>query len=184
MMFADYYEILEISPKADAGTIERVFRYLAGRYHPDNKESGDRHRFDQVIEAYAVLRAPEKRAAYDVQYKYHTGLRWKLAEEAFTANGVDRDADIQNRMLALLYTKRRRNILEPGIGPVEFERLLDYPAEHLEFHFWYLKEKGWILKMENGTIAITVDGVDRVQTEHHAAATRNLLADQSERARL
>jgi hypothetical protein len=38
--------------------------------------------------------------------------------------------------------------------------------------------------MENGTIAITVEGVDRVQTEHHAAATRTLLADQRERARV
>jgi curved DNA-binding protein CbpA len=37
--FADYYEILEISPKADAGTIERVFRYLAGRYHPDTRRA-------------------------------------------------------------------------------------------------------------------------------------------------
>jgi hypothetical protein len=27
-----------------------------------------------------------------------------------------------------------------------------------------LKEKGWISKMENGTIAITVGGVDRAQT--------------------
>jgi curved DNA-binding protein CbpA len=132
--FADYYEILEISPKADSGTIERVFRYLAGRYHPDNKESGDRARFDLVLEAHTVLRAPEKRAAYDVQYKTHSDLRWKLAE-AVKGNGVDRDADIQNRMLAILYTKRRRDIREPGIGAFELERLLDCPAEHLEFHF-------------------------------------------------
>ncbi|NNC65504.1 MAG: DnaJ domain-containing protein, partial [Gammaproteobacteria bacterium] len=31
----DLYEILEISPNASHETIERVFRYLAQRYHPD-----------------------------------------------------------------------------------------------------------------------------------------------------
>ena len=40
--FIDYYETLEISPNANSGTIERMFRYLAQRYHPDNKDTGDR----------------------------------------------------------------------------------------------------------------------------------------------
>jgi curved DNA-binding protein CbpA len=181
--FVDYYEILELSPKADARTVERVFRHIASRYHPDNKDTGNRALFDLVVDAHTVLRDPEKRAAYDVQYKTHSHLRWKVAEEASSGNGVDRDVDIQNRMLAILYAKRRRNIREPGVGPVEFERLLDCPVEHLEFHFWYLKEKGWIAITENGTIAITVDGVDRVQAEHHPGATKKQLTNQRERAR-
>ena len=37
------------------------------------------------------------------------------------------------------------------------ERLSGCPREHLEFHLWYLKAKGWIAKLENGTVAITVD---------------------------
>ena len=181
--FVDYYEILELSPNANASTVERVFRHFATRYHPDNKETGDRALFDLVIEAHAVLRHPEKRAAYDVEYKAHSHLRWDIAEEAASGNGVARDADMQNRMLAFLYAKRRRDTNEPGVGPVEFERLLDCPTEHLEFHFWYLKEKGWIATTERGTIAITIDGVDRVQAEHHAAATKRMLTDQRERAR-
>ena len=40
-MFIDYYEILEISPNANSETVERIFRYLAMRYHPDNRETGD-----------------------------------------------------------------------------------------------------------------------------------------------
>src|SRR6266702_8690906 len=32
----DYYEFLQISPHADNETIHRVYRYLAGRLHPDN----------------------------------------------------------------------------------------------------------------------------------------------------
>lgn len=36
----DYYEVLQISPNADADTIQRVFRLLAQRFPPDNAESG------------------------------------------------------------------------------------------------------------------------------------------------
>ena len=50
---------------------------------------------------------------------------------------------------------------DPGIGNFELERVLGCPAEHLEFHVWYLKEKGWIKTTESGTLAITVEGVDR-----------------------
>ena len=32
----------------------------------------------------------------------------------------------------------------------------------LEFHLWYLKQKGWVERTETGGYAITVDGVDRV----------------------
>jgi curved DNA-binding protein CbpA len=40
-MFKDYYEILDISPNANSETIERLFRYLAPRYHPANNDTGD-----------------------------------------------------------------------------------------------------------------------------------------------
>jgi curved DNA-binding protein CbpA len=33
--FIDYYEILEISPNANSGTIDRIFRHLAQRCHPE-----------------------------------------------------------------------------------------------------------------------------------------------------
>jgi curved DNA-binding protein CbpA len=48
--FIDYYEILEISPNANSGTIDRIFRHLAQSYHPDNPDSGDRAHFDVVLE--------------------------------------------------------------------------------------------------------------------------------------
>jgi hypothetical protein len=48
--------------------------------------------------------------------------------------------------------------------------------EHLEFHLWYLREKGWIRRTESGTVAITVEGVDRANSEHERKTTNNLLA--------
>ncbi|MER9455181.1 J domain-containing protein, partial [Mesorhizobium sp. M0478] len=64
----------------------------------------------------------------------------------------------------------------PGIGDVEIERLLGCPPEHLEFHLWYMKAKGWIARIENGTIAITVEGVDRADSELRRDTSTRLLS--------
>src|SRR6476659_1926435 len=94
-MFTDYYEILEISPNANTETIERVFRYLAMRYHPDNQGTGDLARFSQIVEAHNTLKDPVKRAQYDIQHKDQSGIRSKLAEQASDSKSIGRDADIQ-----------------------------------------------------------------------------------------
>src|SRR4051812_30761156 len=176
-MFKDYYEILEVSPNANSETIERLFRYLALRYHPDNKDTGDLTRFTEVVEAHDALKDPLSRAAYDIQHKDHSGARWKLAKEAGNTNSIQRDAIFQDHLLSMLYVKRRQNINDPGVGSHELERLSGLPHEHLEFHLWYLKAKGWIERLENGTLAITVAGVDRTSSERPHQATTRLLTD-------
>jgi curved DNA-binding protein CbpA len=177
--FIDYYEILEISPNANTETVERIFRYLAQRYHPDNRDTGDRARFDVVIEAHDTLKDPIKRAQYDVEHRNRSNLRSQLVDEVGDSKCIGRGVDIQDLLLSVLYVKCRQNVREPGIGDIELERLSGCPTEHLEFHLWYLKEKGWIRKTENGTYAITVDGVDRANSEYHQKTTPHLLADQS-----
>jgi len=179
--FIDYYELLEISPNANSGTIERMFRYFAQRYHPDNHDTGDRDRFDLMAEAYATLRDPVKRAQYDIQHRDHSNFSWKLAKEASDSKGINGDVDTQTKLLSILYAKRRQNIRDPGVGNQELEHLLGCPPEHLEFHLWYLKEKAWIGKTESGTLAITVEGVDRVNSEQHRKTSNKLLTDQSDK---
>ena len=176
--FVDYYEILDISPNADSGAIERMFRYHAQRYHPDNRDTGDRLRFDVIVEAHNTLRDPIKRAQYDIQHKNYSGFRGGLAEEAGDSKGIKRDVDVQNKILSILYVKRRQNVSDPGSGYLELERLSGCGAEHLEFHLWYLKEKGWIGRTENGMLAITVEGVDRANSEHdRKTISKKLLSD-------
>ncbi|HEY2662447.1 MAG TPA: J domain-containing protein [Caulobacteraceae bacterium] len=177
--FIDYYEILEISPNANSETVERVFRYLARRYHPDNHATADRDRFDLVLKAHNTLRDPVKRVQYDIEYKNQSSFRSELAEEASDSEGVDRDIDIQNKLLSIFYVKRRKNLKDPGVGDIELERLLGCPIEHLEFNLWYMKEKRWIVRTENGMFAITIEGVDHASTESHIKAAKKLLTDQS-----
>lgn len=62
----DCYEVLQLSPNADGETISRVYRLLAARYHPDNRETGDSEKFIRLSQAYQILSDPEKRARYDV----------------------------------------------------------------------------------------------------------------------
>ncbi len=61
----NYYEILQVDPGADQEIIERVYRLLVKRYHPDNGHSGEASKFRTLIEAYSILSNPEKRAAND-----------------------------------------------------------------------------------------------------------------------
>jgi hypothetical protein len=65
----DCYETMQLSRNADAETISRVYRLLASRYHPDNRETGDSEKFLRLAEAYQILSDPEKRARYDVGYR-------------------------------------------------------------------------------------------------------------------
>jgi curved DNA-binding protein CbpA len=180
--FVDYYEILEISPNANSGTVERMFRYLAQRYHPDNQDTGDRSRFDAMMEAHDTLKDAGKRAQYDIVHKNHSCTRWKLTEEASGNRGIERDVDIQNRLLSILYVRRRQNISDPGLGAFTLESLLGCPAEHMEFHLWYLKEKGWIRLTDSGMFSITVEGVDRANSEQHPKIANKLLTDQRQSA--
>src|SRR5262249_47642382 len=80
--FIDYYEVLQVNPRAEISTINRVYRHLAKRFHPDNAETGDRKRFDELAEAHETLSNPEKRAAYDVLYADAVDDRLNLLDEA------------------------------------------------------------------------------------------------------
>jgi curved DNA-binding protein CbpA len=181
-MFTDYYEILEISPNANSETIERVFRYLAMRYHPDNQDTGNLSRFSEIVEAHNALKDPIQRAQYDIQHKTQSGFRQTLAKEASDTKGLQQDVLIQDKLLSILYVKLRQNIDDPGIGAYDLERVSGCPREHLEFHLWYLKAKGWIGRLENGTLAITVEGVDRANAEHRPDNTSKLLTHPNRRS--
>lgn len=66
MKFQDYYETLGVGRTASQEEIQKAYRTLARRWHPDiNKEAGAEDRFKAINEAYEVLKDPEKRAQYD-----------------------------------------------------------------------------------------------------------------------
>lgn len=65
----DYYEILEVHPKASPEIIKKAYFILAKKYHPDvypDKQYAIR-KMALLNEAYAVLSNPEKRRDYDAR---------------------------------------------------------------------------------------------------------------------
>ena len=176
----DLYETLEVSPIASQETIERMFRYLAQRYHPD-RDTGNADRFDQIAKAYHTLKDPESRAEYDAKHKTNLDYQWSIVEEAGDIENFENDSLIQERILSVLYTARKRDPREPGLGALQLAKLIGCPHEMLDFHLWYLRDKGWIMRTENGALAITVEGVDR-SLELHQPATRRKLITEEEHA--
>lgn len=161
--FIDYYEVLQISPKADNETIHRVFRMQAARYHPDNKQTGNAERFRMLSRIYETLIDAEKREQYDM----HRRLRepgsipvFGLAE--FVA-GIEGEVNRRLGVLCLLYKRRRSNPDHPSLSLLHLEFLMDFPREHLLFTVGYLREKNYIRIVENSDFQITAEGVDALE---------------------
>jgi curved DNA-binding protein len=75
--FQDYYETLGVARDASREEIQRAYRKLARKYHPDvNKEPGAEEKFKQAGEAYEVLKDPDKRKKYD-----ELGHNWKAGQD-------------------------------------------------------------------------------------------------------
>ena len=173
--FVDYYELLQVSPRADSETVERVFRHLAKKYHPDNPGLADKDKFLQIVDAHEILSNPETRAGYDVRYQDYWDQKWKLASVSSDLSSIGDDKVIRERLLSLLYTQRRRNMKSPGLGENEMARLVRTPLELVEFHLWYLKAKGWVERLETGHIAITALGVDEAEKNRMMLTPERLL---------
>lgn len=66
MYIKDYYQILGIDRSANNNEINKAFRILAKKYHPDiNKSSDASNKFIELYEAYEILKDQEKRKEYD-----------------------------------------------------------------------------------------------------------------------
>jgi len=166
---ADYYETLQISTNAEPETIHRVYRMLAQRFHPDNKDSGNATRFRLVSQAYEVLSVPEKRARYDVVHQQRQQDRWRLVSKgAETENDFAVEQVLRLTVLEVLYTQRRLDTNVPGIFTSDLERLTGRPREHLEFTVWYLIQKKFIQRGDNSLLVISADGVEHLEQNYQA----------------
>ena len=178
--FVDYYEDLQVSSNADLETIERVYRLLAKRYHPDNTSTGNTEKFSIITTAYKVLSEAEKRAAFDAKYEDTRNHKLKALTKASLSNGFENDQKIRHAILSILYIDRRHNPSDSGVGSWRMEKLLEWPEKTLEFHLWYLKEKGWIQRVDNGGYAITAIGVEIVEEDEYILGKDKLITYEKE----
>jgi curved DNA-binding protein len=74
--YKDYYQTLGVPRSASQQDVQKAYRKLARKLHPDISKAPDAEaKFKEITEAYEVLKDPEKRRKYD-QY----GQAWKQAQ--------------------------------------------------------------------------------------------------------
>ena len=77
MDYKDYYATLGVKKDAGQEEIQKAYRKLARKYHPDvNKDPKAELKFKEIGEAYEVLKDPEKRQKYD-----QFGSAWNRARQ-------------------------------------------------------------------------------------------------------
>lgn len=66
-MKQDYYKTLNVEKNATPEELKKAFRKLAMQYHPDKNPGNEeaKKKFQEINEAYEILKDDQKRAAYD-----------------------------------------------------------------------------------------------------------------------
>jgi curved DNA-binding protein CbpA len=163
----DYYEVLQVSSTADAELIQRVFRLLARRFHPDNQRTGNAETFRQLHEAYRVLSDVERRAQFDAVHQARRQQHWRVAAGAASAeNDFEAEQALRMTVLEVFYSKRRLEPREPTLFPNELEGLTGTPREHLEFTTWFLVQKSLLSRADSSGLSITAAGVEYLEQHY------------------
>lgn len=72
----NYYQILEVSENASPEVIEKAYKVLAKKYHPDiwprDKIYFAESKFKEITEAYNILSNNDLRAEYDIKMGFNT----------------------------------------------------------------------------------------------------------------
>ena len=161
----NYYDLLQINPRAEIETVERVYRILAARYDPRNAQTGDPERFRMLTEAYEVLSNPVKRSEYDRWLESSQGAPLSIFLGKEFTDGIDAEAKIRVGVLCLLYSKRRANPDFAALSLLDMENLMAFPRERLLFAIWYLKAKRYVVQDDRSSFIITADGVDFLESQ-------------------
>jgi curved DNA-binding protein len=161
----NYYDLLQINPRAEIETIDRVYRILAGRYHPDNQATGDAEKFRMLNDAYQMLRDPVKRAEYDKQFQTSPAGPLPIFLGKEFADGIDSEAKIRIGVLCLLYSKRRANPDFAALSLLDMENIMAFPRERLLFALWYLRAKRYVVQDDRSSFIISAEGVDYLETQ-------------------
>lgn len=113
----NYYQILEISENASSEIIEKAYKVLAKRYHPDvwpkDKLYLAEIKFKEITEAYKILSNPVSKHNYDIQLaNYISSLNQKLynSQNASNQNNSNQN-DTINDSSEQKNTKKKRNII-------------------------------------------------------------------------
>ncbi|MDD4067118.1 MAG: DnaJ domain-containing protein [Clostridia bacterium] len=105
------YEILEVSPNASTEVIEKAYKTLAKKYHPDTYKADKRYAssmIKKINNAYDILSNEEKRKEYDEQLKYEMQKDIEQKEEDLNMDNTQLKPSFMDKYIQK-YTKRNNN---------------------------------------------------------------------------
>lgn len=108
----NYYEILEVDRKASKEIIEKAYKTLAKKYHPDVQEQNQKVKAEEkmklINEAYSVLSNEEQRYEYDQQLEENT-ISVEKYQELVNEN-IELKRKIQNNTTNKIQNQNQPNI--------------------------------------------------------------------------
>lgn len=97
-MEKNYYDILQVNKNASPEIIEKAYKVLAKKYHPDLQEEKNKKQAEEILkeinEAYEILSNPEKKKNYDnlLQEKEYLENEQKFQQQ----NGSNNSTNYKN----------------------------------------------------------------------------------------
>ena len=153
----DHHELLRAGVAGDAERLDRVYRALAFRYHPDNAGSGDSEIFLRISETYRILSISKPRPEREIAR--HDGINWQPE--------LRRLKDKRIAVLGLLCQRRMSDYRNAFVSPGELESLTGMTPDEVGFILWYLREKHAVSGSDSSPdYSITAAGVDVLESIH------------------
>lgn len=148
-MKKNYYEILEISENASQEIVEKAYKTLAMKYHPDlHGDSADGEDYEEKLqlinEAYAVLKDKEKRAEYDEEMKVEAE-RDNLAAQRIAKKLEDVHAE-DNMAIQKEFLAQQKEILNEAVKQQQEELNKAYEKAYNDAYVQDLKRRGYKVK--------------------------------------
>ena len=112
-MEKNYYDILEINKNASQEIVEKAYKTLAKKYHPDLQDDilkkDAEIKMKEINEAYNIISNPDKRKLYDEELKKDEALK-KIAEyNSYQKNIENIKKQNQNYMQTELDNLKKQN---------------------------------------------------------------------------
>lgn len=134
------YELLEVSENASQEVIEKAYKVLAKRYHPDLQKEVDKNKSEEMMkkinEAYEILIDTEKRKKYDLE------LAKQREEEkqsiSYNINAQNQSYNNSNKNEELKYEQKLRK--------EELKQREKLEKEYENAYYSYLKSLGFKVK--------------------------------------
>lgn len=137
----NYYKILEVDKDASSEVVEKAYKTLAKKYHPDLQESNMKQKAEEKLklinEAYETLSNPDSRAKYDATLKQD-----EISEEDFNRLSEE-NRNLYNELNNLKHNTNNYYDTPPNINTPSYEdakRQSDYQQRQYEEQLEYEKQ--------------------------------------------